>query len=191
MPNKPGRIARKALCLFPCIFFFAACTTVNIDDGNYLAENSNIGYFTCIVSTVESGWTLSLFPRNTEMDKGPFSQAVAVFEALPQGHNLICIKLPAGTYLFQFARHAPFVYELEREEVSVVSGKICYVGNLVFSLSENLSFYNDFKYTYEDSFDAFKQDFKKKYPKLFEKYDLINRAKHDDPNTWYIPKRRI
>jgi hypothetical protein len=191
MQNQPGRIARMAACIFPCIFFFAACATANIDDGKYLAENSNSGYFTCIVSTVEPGWTLSLFPRNTEKDKGPFSQAVAVFETLPQGNNLLCIQLPAGTYLFQFARHAPFTYEMEREEVSVVSGKICYAGNLVFSLPENLSYYHDFKYAYADSYDAFTQAFRKKYPKLYEKYDLINCAKDSDPATWYIPKRRI
>jgi hypothetical protein len=130
-------IAVFSMCL---VFSFSSCITLDLGDSpNAIDETKEGILFAAIITDVPEA-AISLYPRNTAEDSGPFSFAAAVFDRgrLHTGENFIFIRLPAGRYTFKYIyyKNNLNVFELEDAIFDVKAGLINYAGSLRLSLYE-------------------------------------------------------
>ncbi|MDR0707368.1 MAG: hypothetical protein LBF60_05780 [Treponema sp.] len=127
-----------AAIFFMCLVFsVSSCITLDLRDSPNAIDETKEGVLFAVIVTDVPGARISLYPRNTAKESGPFSSAAAVFDRgrLHTGGNFIFIKLPAGRYMFKYVyyKNNLNVFELEDAVFDVKAGSINYAGSLRLS----------------------------------------------------------
>lgn len=185
------RQQKARLLIAVATILLMSCRTVNVKPEDYLNAGKDEGYYLAVISVTKPGWTVSLFPRTTKHDRGAFGSAVAVFQKLEAGDNLVCIKLPKGVYSLQYAYFSAFCFEMEPIEVSIESGKICYAGNLEIDVTNASKNFPAFRYRYVDSREKAEKQFAEIYPLIAARYEFTDCAPAAFLDRWRLPVQRI
>jgi hypothetical protein len=160
------------MCL---VLSFSSCITLDLRDSpNSINETKEGVLFAAIITDVP-GVQISLYPRNTTEDSGPFAFAAAVFEngRLHTGENFIFIKLPTGRYTFKYVyyKNNLNVFELEDTVFEVRAGAINYAGSLrLISYAEDVKMAFTCKYT--DDYADHESFLDAEYPVMKERYPV-------------------
>lgn len=184
------RIRGKVKAIF-ALLLVSSCATVNVKQDGFLISNKHEGYLLATVQIDRPGWQVTIFPRNSRADYGSFSQAVAVFDRLKVGRDLIFIKLPAGEYTFKYVYKKPFAFEMKDCIFKIAENTICYVGDLEIHVTNNSSIFPAFEYRYVDSFGDSSDALKASYPMIASKYQIINNFLDSFSRDFLQPIRRM
>lgn len=170
---------------------FASCATANLVDSPERVVRNTEGILYTTVALNQRGWVLSIFPRNSAKDFGPFTKAAAVTAKLEAGENILCYRLPEGRYAFQYAHLEPFSFEFEPVEFEIVKGHICYPGTLELHILSTNSLFPEFRYRFLSGSVPPAETLEQRYPFLSKKYPLIVIPPSESSAGWKKPVQRI
>jgi len=188
---KKKLINKSVMLLFFVLLLVTSCATSNIKDNVMLNNKKKEGIYFTNIKVNQLGWSIAIFPRTTEKDRGAFGSAAAVIEQLHEGDNFIIIKLPEGSYAIQYVYNGPFTFEVKPMDAQIFENKICYIGQFEIDVINKSKYFPDFKYRYVNDFDNALIYLCSSYPSLYNRYSTINCYPFLSNSSWMTPKQKI
>jgi hypothetical protein len=177
---------RWLVFVFCCTALCGCVSSGTVHRTDRLDPGRNEGYLVALVHVNVPQVQVQLQPRNGPADYGFFAGGYGI-GPLQFRENLICIKVPAGTYSFTLFRRG-LHYRIEECPVRVEAGCMNYSGTL--DLNGEVTGYEEwFLYRLHDSFADVETLFRGHYPEIAGTYPFFDRFPRDYPDSdrWKEP----